>query len=649
MAVKIVFIDYKNLDLEKLKHDGNDYYILTGDNWDDSGYKTTFTVTIIKNNEVYTRINRKVLFENQNELYASSDQFNKFHQENNMVNLQEFYLDKENRYISLGHDYDHLKKIFPEEFETILLYLNDIVYLQNKDDQNSLIKLMETEGFNNSLCRDQSAKKLLSEAKTILFTVQLKPDRFKFDFCFNLRNREYKYNFNFMDDNLPHRINVLIGKNGSGKSQTLQLLSEYFVDQKHAKEELGIKCVGDTSFIDNTIVCVYNPYEDFIPYSPDKKDYKYIGFRRLKKISDGINIELLTPIKNGFEIFNFVHKEYAIDIKDMLNLTEKEQLRRTSLFVKKISDENREWEQQSISQTISLYVNTINTVYFDVNLPQQITFDSIKSIYDKDKENFENHIWIYKIPIINKVLFYIRKAIEDAKYICLSLKTDIDDAKYQFEIENIKYDNRKIIIKDIDETEVLPYLDFNDFEPQVFFLDNDFEIIPLSSGQMTFSALVINLLSMIKKNSLILVDEPENTLHPKLEIEFMKILESILYDKDYESFAIIATHSATIAREVPSDFVKIITLNSENQPEIQKPVLNTFGADITRINNYVFDDLFVEEKSYASWLEKLIKQYKVDILTRENDFEKFKNDFKNMLNYEMLLLAGQIWNKYDQA
>ena len=64
---------------------------------------------------------------------------------------------------------------------------------------------------------------------------------------------------------------------------------------------------------------------------------------------------------------------------------------------------------------------------------------------------------------------------------------------------------------------------------------------------------------MITENSLIIIDEPENTLHPNFEIGFIKILNNIL--EKYNSFAIIATHSSIIAREIPSKFINIIILN----------------------------------------------------------------------------------------
>ena len=50
--------------------------------------------------------------------------------------------------------------------------------------------------------------------------------------------------------------------------------------------------------------------------------------------------------------------------------------------------------------------------------------------------------------------------------------------------------------------------------------------VMLSSGQQLFSYIVTNILGAIKRNSLILVDEPELFLHPTLEIQFVEMLKT---------------------------------------------------------------------------------------------------------------------------
>ena len=55
---------------------------------------------------------------------------------------------------------------------------------------------------------------MLQEGKALLFGETLNENRFNFEFNFQLNEKNYKYKFDFnKKEDLPHRINVLIGKN----------------------------------------------------------------------------------------------------------------------------------------------------------------------------------------------------------------------------------------------------------------------------------------------------------------------------------------------------------------------------------------------------------------------------------------------------
>lgn len=135
----------------------------------------------------------------------------------------------------------------------------------------------------------------------------------------------------------------------------------------------------------------------------------------------------------------------------------------------------------------------------------------------------------------------------------------------------------------------------------VFFKNNS--PVSLSSGQRLFSYIVINILGAIKKNSLIIIDEPELFLHPTLEIAFIGMLKTLL--SNYYSKAILATHSLVTVREVPRKCVHVLK-NEKDNLFITPPPFETFGGDIQRISSYVFGDKSVS-KPFEEWLkEKLI-------------------------------------------
>ena len=71
----------------------------------------------------------------------------------------------------------------------------------------------------------------------------------------------------------------------------------------------------------------------------------------------------------------------------------------------------------------------------------------------------------------------------------------------------------------------------------------------LSSGQWSWLANFVGLAVEVRDNSLILVDEPENSLHPAWQREFVSTLEKIV-DKSKNCQVVIATHSPLIASGV---------------------------------------------------------------------------------------------------
>ncbi|MDG1419077.1 MAG: AAA family ATPase [Maricaulis sp.] len=137
----------------------------------------------------------------------------------------------------------------------------------------------------------------------------------------------------------------------------------------------------------------------------------------------------------------------------------------------------------------------------------------------------------------------------------------------------------------------------------------------LSSGQLLFSFVVINVVGSIRKNSLLLIDEPELFLHPTLEIQFVDMLKLIL-DR-FNSKAVMATHSVVTVREVPQSCVHIFA-RSEDGLVVKQPPFQTFGGDMQRISSYVFGDHAVS-KPFERWIEQRLDEKGADELLEALD------------------------------
>lgn len=128
--------------------------------------------------------------------------------------------------------------------------------------------------------------------------------------------------------------------------------------------------------------------------------------------------------------------------------------------------------------------------------------------------------------------------------------------------------------------------------------DEYIEYSKLSSGQINIIHLILyfldNVLENYEKlrnsengnNFLLLIDEPENALHPPLIVAYLRILYSIL--KIFNGCALIATHSPVLIQELTSNLVLIVSRKVGEAPTFCKPEIETYGENIGILTDRIF-------------------------------------------------------------
>ncbi|KKY58923.1 AAA family ATPase [Pseudomonas amygdali pv. lachrymans] len=129
------------------------------------------------------------------------------------------------------------------------------------------------------------------------------------------------------------------------------------------------------------------------------------------------------------------------------------------------------------------------------------------------------------------------------------------------------------------------------------------EIFELSSGQRALIRFCFNLVLHSNRHSLLLIDEPENHLHPQFISLFIQALHSMLVAS--ESVAVVATHSPFVVREVDKSGVLILKADQRGLPCLYRPTLQTLGGDVSLISDYVFEDSSVR-KNYQERIDQRI-------------------------------------------
>lgn len=107
----------------------------------------------------------------------------------------------------------------------------------------------------------------------------------------------------------------------------------------------------------------------------------------------------------------------------------------------------------------------------------------------------------------------------------------------------------------------------------------------LSSGHQVIMLTLVQLVDCITERSLVILDEPENHLHPPLLAAFIRALSELLIDRN--GVAIIATHSPVILQEVPKSCVWKINRNGY-EVRADRLEIESFGATIGELTREVF-------------------------------------------------------------
>lgn len=432
--------------------------------------------------------------------------------------------------------------------------LHDASFLTKIEDNAEALSLLRTEGFRRSLQRERGAIKAFLDGWKLFGreTISINNQIFRFQMPGEaISSIELRFASTSI---LPHDINVLIGPNGVGKSQLLhQIVASWLQLDPDAPNDVGF---NGRPNLNQVVVVSYSPFELFpIDTSEDqnRKDhnvYRYFGFRgRMKSLTDSKRGSDKITLSREFPKTNAAHSLLAC-----------------------LSDDQRYGAIKEWSNKLETMERVLKTAFL---------FDHVAVAVDGDAD----------VESFFTSLSWIKRPYLDGE------AGDEDDPSVQVRYVPIASDR-------VAELKV-PALTkrLHDRLGVVFLKDG--KPLHLSSGQRLFSYIVINILGAIRRNSLILIDEPELFLHPTLEISFIRMLKSIL--ANYGSKALVATHSLVTVREIPRDCVHVMEKTSDGLI-IKTPPFETFGGDVQRISSYVFGDKALS-KPYEDWLRTQLKVF----------------------------------------
>lgn len=223
----------------------------------------------------------------------------------------------------------------------------------------------------------------------------------------------------------------------------------------------------------------------------------------------------------------------------------------------------------------------------EVFLKRNITPDLLSDIFDNRKKYFplrDTDIW-------GKTFFLKVKERPDKIKIITDFLSRVANKNFNRKRYVLEYDiiDNDEIIQDAEAIDLLSKLDILTFPSIKVYKDyENYNFMDSSSGETNLLCQFIGILSAIQENSLVIIDEPENSAHPNWQINYIGWLKEIFSQYNSCHF-VLATHSHFILTDLQENNSTIIALEKSNgKLENIAENLNTFCWSVDDILYNVF-------------------------------------------------------------
>ena len=190
-----------------------------------------------------------------------------------------------------------------------------------------------------------------------------------------------------------------------------------------------------------------------------------------------------------------------------------------------------------------------------------------------------------KETIIQKYIdraFEIDKPSEALKELQLYIKSIFDSLELSFNLSDVKYNEKEVLFQDNS--------------------GNEFDIDELSTGEKTLLSKILYLFFQGYEEKVILIDEPELSLHPSWQNKILKIYEN--FAKQNNCQIIIATHSPHIIGSAKNEYLRILRKNEDGNIEVVED-LKAEGRDINSILFDVMGEVAYRPREFDDKIDRL--------------------------------------------
>lgn len=488
------------------------------------------------------------------------------------------------------------------------------------------------------------------------------------------------------------KLNILIGANGSGKSNFLEILNKIF------KSALIRGCTFNETILEKNpedpnryplyqVMAHRDVFHNLPKNYESDNDLKEIKIKLLLEQSDYDNLSFI--IKNLVEIQNFLGA-YSSGLQKFEETISEDDIKKKDIIEFHFADKNssnkfiieNDFSNDKSLSFIFTYFQNYNFVQNVILLANRIhgkSWQPLKQImtllssyrnYDRitDKYTIQPNEFDQLQQIFNKIVDESARRAEEKEPIVF----DFVKHRFSHRMNSIEY---QLINAKLSNSENKTSLDFLKEEDTVFkgiekllkssldlslyienkekSLDYNFsfrystgkkiDVFDLSSGEKGIIHFIFSLYGYDMKNGVMIIDEPELHLHPQVQKKYLEIIREVKDDLDTQF--ILATHSSIFVNPETIDGVKRFYMDNNNSTKVISPSLSDKERDLVRILSYTNSS-------------KIFFAKRVILVEGDSDeyffrfyFDKFKEENKKIeTDVEFLYIGGKdhysYWKKF---
>ncbi|SEP01200.1 AAA family ATPase [Paenibacillus sp. OV219] len=414
---------------------------------------------------------------------------------------------------------------------------------------------------------------------------------------------------------------LLIGPNGMGKSFILSQIAESFRWLDHLKKQKRGRFVLKNNWFQIT----YKMNNDIYQVEVQKKSVKLqknkekIEIDNLKLPS---NVLALSYMSNDKFMFPNKKNDETYELYKYLGLRDASNVTFSNSTIKKIVDnlsvisidkvridkltETLEFLKLEPRVQICFEAQRRANTFFNSILDNNEIEELIKNI--KETSDFRaDKVKNWTREKIDSLIHFINVTVKNR---LISITKQNTTLCYDIDLNDIS--NNINFVKDYEYLSALISLKYLRLPKLKIARKDLFDFEEASSGEKQFLFTTSQLLANLQENSLVLLDEPEISLHPNWQLEYMNCLKKVF--AGCHSHFIVATHSHFLISDLQPESSSIVSLNKGEYDTVESKLHdeNTFGWSVEDVLYNIFGVYTTRNLYVAKRLDSYLQKISLD-------------------------------------